>query len=328
MRIGAHVRLRDARLKSAVESELDSVEHLLQAAVESSFPFATDAANHLVNAGGKRFRPLLTLVASHLGSGPNHLVRQAAVVCELTHVATLFHDDVMDEATLRRGIDSANARWGNTVAILTGDFLFSKASQILAGLGPEAVRIQAETFERLCIGQINETRGPQDGQDRIEHHLQVLSDKTGSLIATSLHFGGLFSDVDESATEALTRYGERIGVAFQLADDIVDVVSDDSGKTPGTDLREGVPTLPSMLVAQMARPGDEELIARLSAPIGDDSVVAETLAQLRAHPAIDEARSIARHWAGQARNELADIPASAARDALDTICDFVVERTT
>ncbi len=327
MRIGAHVRLRDARLKSAVESELESVEQLLQSAVQSSFPFATDAANHLVNAGGKRFRPLLTLVASHLGTGPNHAVRQAAVVCELTHVATLFHDDVMDEATLRRGIDSANARWGNTVAILTGDFLFSKASQVLAELGPEAVRIQAETFERLCIGQINETRGPQSGEDQVSHHLQVLSDKTGSLIATSLHFGGLFSDVDSSAIAALARYGERIGVAFQLADDIVDIVSEDSGKTPGTDVREGVPTLPTMLVSAMARPGDEQLRDRLSGPIGDELAVSETLTQLRAHPAIDEARSIARQWAAQARDEIAEIPSSAAKDALDTICDFVVERT-
>lgn len=327
MRIGAQVRLRDARLKAAVESELDIVEQMLQATIKSSFPFATDAASHLVNAGGKRFRPLLTLLASHLGSGPNHRVHQAAVVCELTHVATLFHDDVMDDADVRRGIDSANARWGNTVAILTGDFLFSKASQVLAQLGPDAVRIQAETFERLCIGQINETRGPQPGDDPVEHHLQVLADKTGSLIATSLHFGAMFSDVDAGTSAALIRYGERIGVAFQLADDIVDVVSDDSGKTPGTDLREGVPTLPTMLVASMARAQDESLIDRLAAPIADEADVAQTLSELRVHPALEQARAIARDWAAAAQSELLDLPQSAAKDALITVCDYVVERT-
>lgn len=327
MPLGAQVRLRDARLKAAVESELNAIEQLLQVSVHSSFPFVTDAATHLVNAGGKRFRPLLTVLASHLGSGPNDDVRKAAVVCELTHVATLFHDDVMDAAQLRRGIDSANARWGNTIAILTGDFLFSKASQLLAGLGPDAVRVQAETFERLCIGQINETRGPVDGADPVAHHLQVLADKTGSLIATSLHFGGMFSGVEATAVDALMRYGERIGVAFQLADDIVDVMSDDSGKTPGTDLREGVPTLPTMLVAAMGRAEDRQLIERLASPIADDAEVARTLAQLRVHPAVDEAREIARQWATDAQQELHDLPNSAVKDALTTVCDYVVERT-
>lgn len=327
MRIKGQVRLRDARLRSAIEADLEAVEQLLARAIESDLPFATTAAGHLVHAGGKRFRPLLTLLASHLGDGPTAHVHQAAAVCELTHVATLFHDDVMDEARVRRGIDSANARWGNTVAILTGDFLFAKASQILAGLGPEAVRIQAETFERLCIGQINESQGPGAGEDPIKHHVHVLSDKTGSLIATSLRFGAMFSGVPTEDTTALTAYGENIGVAFQLADDIVDVMSDDSGKTPGTDLREGVPTLPTMLVAAMARPQDEELIQRLTAPIVDEVVVAHTLAELRVHPAIDEARAIARQWAARARDELNGLKPGAAADALSSICDYVVERT-
>ena len=141
----------------------------------------------------------------------------AATVVELTHLATLYHDDVMDEAPIRRGRVSANQRWDNSVAILTGDFLFSRASDILADLGPEAVRIQARTFERLVTGQIRETVGATDGEDAVAHHLMVLADKTGSLIATSAQFGAMFSGCDQPTIDTLTRYGERIGVAFQLA---------------------------------------------------------------------------------------------------------------
>ena len=170
----------------------------------------------------------------------------SAVVVELTHLATLYHDDVMDEADVRRGVASANARWDNSVAVLTGDFLFARASQILADLGPEAVRIQAEAFERLVTGQILETVGPRDGRDPIDHYLDVIAGKTGSLIAVAGRFGALMSGADESVVDILTQYGERVGTAFQLADDVLDIASDshESGKTPGTDLREGIPTLP------------------------------------------------------------------------------------
>ena len=181
----------------------------------------------------------------------------AAVVVELTHLATLYHDDVMDEAAIRRGAVSANARWGNSIAILTGDFLFARASDILADLGPECVRIQARTFERLVHGQIRETVGPDEDGDPIEHHLRVLADKTGSLIGTSARFGAMLAGADEEIAEILTRYGERIGVAFQLSDDLLDVVSEtgQSGKTPGTDLREGVATLPALLLSRTTDPG-------------------------------------------------------------------------
>lgn len=329
MPLGSRFHLRDLQLKLALESDLERVEREISLAIESEFPFATAAASHLVGAGGKRFRPLLTLLAARIGTGVNPNVITAAVVAELTHVATLYHDDVMDEAPLRRGTDSANARWGNTVAILTGDFLFAKVSRALAGLGPEAVRIHAETFERLCIGQINETRGPQDGQDPIAHHVQVLADKTGSLIATSLRYGAMFADVDTATTAALTQYGERIGVAFQLVDDIVDLASDSaaSGKTPGTDLREGVPTLTTLLVASHARAQDTELVATLSGPIADEATVQQVIAELRTHPAIEQARAIASDWATQARSALAGVPAGPAREALASLCDYVVERT-
>jgi heptaprenyl diphosphate synthase len=251
------------------------------------------------------------------------------VVVELTHLATLYHDDVMDEAPLRRGAASANARWDNTVAILTGDFLFARASDLLADLGPEAVRIQARTFERLCTGQIRETVGPQDHEDPIAHHLSVLADKTGSLISTASRFGALMSGSDPGVVETLAVFGERIGVAFQLVDDLVDIGSEhsQSGKTPGTDLREGIATLAVLYARQSTDPADARLIRLTSGPIDDDAEHLEALALLRAHPAMERARDQARRWSDDARAALAPLPAGPARDALELLCDYVVERS-
>ena len=231
-------------LEATIAAGLNETESLLNSRIEGRYLFANETSRHLVAAGGKRFRPLITILGALVGNGINEKVIKAAAVCELTHLATLYHDDVMDEAPLRRGVESANSRWGNSVAILTGDYLFAKMSQILAELGPEAVKLQADTFERLVIGQILETQGP-GNEDPLTHYLQVVADKTGSLIATSLRFGAMFAGCNKTEIETLTEFGEKIGIAFQLADDIIDIASDslDSGKTPGTDLREGIPTL-------------------------------------------------------------------------------------
>jgi heptaprenyl diphosphate synthase len=319
----------DAGLEASMARGLVGVEEMLRETVKSDYPFVTETSRHLVEAGGKRFRPLLVLLASHFGDPSAPGVRTAAVVVELTHLATLYHDDVMDEAPRRRGTTSANARWDNTVAILTGDFLFSKASQLLADLGPEAVRIQAETFERLCTGQIRETVGPVDGEDPVAHHLAVLADKTGSLIATSGRFGAMMSGADALATDVLTRFGERIGIAFQLADDLLDIASDSetSGKTAGTDLREGVRTLPVLLALRGDDPADARLRALLSGPLPHDAEHAEALALLRAHPAMAEAAGEARRWAQEAKAVLEPLPAGAPRAALESLCDQVVSRT-
>src|SRR3954451_7872675 len=254
-----------AALESSIRSGLDAVEAMLRASVKSDYPFVTETSQHLVAAGGKRFRPLIVLLAAQFGDPGAPGVLPAAGVVELTHLATLYHDDVQDEADMRRGADSANALWGNTVAILTGDFLFARASDILADLGPEAVRLQARTFERLVQGQIRETVGPAEHDDPVEHYLRVIADKTGSLIGTSGRFGAMLSGADETAIEVLTRFGERIGVAFQLSDDLLDVTAESaaSGKTPGTDLREGVPTLPVLLLRRRPDPSDAELLAAL-----------------------------------------------------------------
>lgn len=319
----------DPALAESVATGLDEVESRLRESVRSDEPLLTEASRHLIEAGGKRFRPLLVLLASHFGNPRAEGIVPAALVVELTHLATLYHDDVMDEAALRRGAPSANARWDNSVAILTGDYLFARASDIVADLGPECVRLQARTFERLVRGQLRETVGPRQGADPLEHYLSVLADKTASLIATSARFGAMLSAADPDVVSVVTRYGERIGVAFQLADDVIDIASEstESGKTPGTDLREGVPTLPVHYALRSHDPADVHLRRLLSAPVTDDAEHAEVLGVLRAHPAMEQARAEVRRWAGEARATLDPLPDSSAKRALQAVCDGVVDRT-
>jgi len=288
---------------------LAAVDDLLRSVVDHEDPFIAQASLHLSRAGGKRFRPMLTLLASELGAGINDDVVTAATGVELTHLASLYHDDVMDEADLRRGVVSANARYGNSDAILVGDLLFGKASELVAGLGPEAVKIQAQTFVRLCSGQIRDARPTPDGVDPIDYYLGVLADKTGVLIATAARYGAMFSGCSQETITTLGRYGERLGIAFQLADDLLDIssMSGDSGKECGTDLREGVATLPVLLVRQSSDPGDARLKHLLNADLHDDALHAEALVLLRAHPAMGEARQRTNTVARQAQELLAPL---------------------
>jgi heptaprenyl diphosphate synthase len=317
------------RLERRLEDGVAAVENLLASSIESNYDLLTETSHHLVDAGGKRLRPLLTLLAAEFGNPDAPGVIPSAVVSELTHLATLYHDDVMDEAPLRRGVESANARWGNTVAILAGDFLFAKSSALLADLGPEAVRLQALTFERLVVGQIMETIGPRDGEDLHAHYLQVVADKTGSLLSASAQYGALASGASDSVRKILGKFGERIGIAFQIADDVIDITSDSgvSGKTPGTDLREGVPTLVTLHVITSSDPTDAGLRQLLLSPITEEIVVAEVLAQLRVHRAVENARAQLREYADGARNVLADLEDCDAKDALMALCDAVIDRS-
>jgi heptaprenyl diphosphate synthase len=321
--------LPDGELGRSLAEGLTQVESALAGAVGSEHPFVREAAGHLVAAGGKRLRPMLALLAAHLGDPSSPEVVSAAVVCELTHLATLYHDDVMDEAAVRRGAPSANSRWSNSIAILTGDLLFARASNILADLGPEAVRIQAHTFERLVTGQIRETVGPQPGEDAVAHYLDVLADKTGSLLATSARFGAGFAGVDEPLVRALTAFGEEVGVAFQIADDLLDVLSEDgaSGKSPGTDLREGIATLPVLLVLADDDPAEARLRELVSAPVTDDAEHREALALLRASTGLVRATEVLSRYAERARAHLDPVPPGDVRDALSALCDYVVTRS-
>ncbi|PKK12158.1 MAG: geranylgeranyl pyrophosphate synthase [Thermomonospora sp. CIF 1] len=319
----------DAALAADMRERLAAVEELLVQSVTSDDPLLAEASKHLVEAGGKRFRPALVLLASHFGDPAAAGVVPAAVVVELTHLATLYHDDVMDEATVRRGEESANVRWTNTVAILTGDYLFARASDLLADLGPQAVRIQARAFARLVRGQIAETSGPAPDADPLEHYLQVVADKTASLIAVSGHLGALLAGAPQQVVETITSACEKIGVAFQLSDDILDIASEfeQSGKTPGTDLREGIRTLPMLHVLSSTDPADARLRELLCQDLTDEELHAEALALLRAHPAMDRAREDLRRWAEDARAELLTLPDIPARAALTGLCDYVVSRT-
>ncbi len=319
----------DPSLEADLAIGMQGVETLLREHIKGDYPLVEETSRHLVAAGGKRLRPLLTLICSHFGDKTRKEIIPAAVVCELTHLATLYHDDVMDEAPLRRGVESANNRWGNTIAILTGDYLFSKASDLLADLGPEAVRLQARTFERLVIGQIMETQGPQNGEDALAHYLRVVGDKTGSLIATSARFGALLSGAPREITETLTKFGEQIGIAFQLADDVIDIASESnqSGKTPGTDLREGVPTLVTINVMGSGKSEDAELQRLLSAPIHDEEIVAQVLQALRNHDGLSQAREQLSQVAKQARAALGPLPLTPATGALFSLCDAVIDRS-
>jgi heptaprenyl diphosphate synthase len=326
------LRVRDQALEAAVQAGMAAVEEGLLEATKSEVPFITEAAQHLVKAGGKRFRPLLVMLAAQFGDPDAPGIVPSAVVVELTHLATLYHDDVMDEAEVRRGVPSANSRWGNSVAVLTGDFLFARASHILADLGPEAVRVQAEAFERLVTGQILETAGPAEGRSPIDHYLDVLAGKTGSLVAVACRFGALMSGADDQVVDVLTQYGERLGVAFQLADDVLDIASEssDSGKTPGTDLREGIATLPVLRlrerVERLGLAEDIELCELLDSDLTDEARLADAVARLRAHPALEEARADTVRYAQEARAALTPLPECEARTALVHLCDAVVHR--
>ena len=329
---------------SALEAEvLDDLARVEASLMETAHPYNelfTEASRHSIAAGGKRFRALLVLLAAQFGDPKDPRAIQAAVAIELTHLATLFHDDVMDEAEVRRGLPSVNSRWSNSVAILTGDFLFAEASRILADLGPEAVRIQAETFARLVAGQLAETIGPRPGQDPLEHYMHVITEKTGSLIATSGQFGALFSGAPAEVADRIAVACEQIGVAWQLSDDVIDIASDSvqSGKTPGTDLRQGVQTLPVLYALRSAVPpaaraaGQPDADQRLrwlltEADLTEEALLTEALALLRAHPALAEARADVLSWAQGARNDLMALPDVPARAAFLALCDFVEKRT-
>ena len=326
------VEFLDSALEAEVLDDLAQVEDSLAVTAHPDDELLTEASRHLIAAGGKRFRAMLVLLAARFGDPKDSRVIQAATAIELTHLATLFHDDVMDEALVRRGSPSVNSRWGNSVAILTGDFLFAQASQILADLGPQAVRIQAQTFSRLVTGQMAETIGPRPGQDPLDFYMYVITEKTGSLIATSGQFGALFSGAPGQIADRIAVACEQLGVAWQLSDDVIDVASDSaqSGKTPGTELRQGVRTLPVLYALRSAvtSPADARLRWLLDeADLTQPALLEEALRLLRGHQAMEESRADVLHWLLGARNEIMALPDTPARAAFLALCDFVEKRT-
>jgi heptaprenyl diphosphate synthase len=328
----AGVDLGDAAFAATVRDGVARIEQLMDTELNSADDVMTDSLTHLFKAGGKRFRPLFTVLSAQLGPNPDAIeVTTAGAVIELVHLATLYHDDVMDEAEVRRGTPTANVRWSNNVAILAGDYLFATASRLVSRLGPEAVRLIAETFAQLVTGQMRETRGQRDaadGADPIEHYLKVVYEKTACLIAAAGRFGAMFSGADADQVERLSRLGGIVGTAFQISDDIIDIDSDsqESGKLPGTDVREGVHTLP--MVYALREPGPEAARLRelLTGPIEDDEAVAEALTLLRVSPGMAKAKHSLEEYAEQAHRELALLPDVPGRYALQTLIDYTISR--
>lgn len=323
------------RLARTIEAGLDLVESGLAVDLAMADPIADAAGRYLYEAGGKRVRPVLTLLAAQLGEGNIPPVIDVAKALEITHLGSLYHDDVMDEADRRRGVPAAHSVWGNNVAILTGDLLFSRASQLMAAHGERAIRLQADTFERLVMGQLHETIGPGDDDDPIEFYIQVLADKTGSLIAAATQAGAIFSNAPSDVEEPLRDYGEKIGVAFQLLDDVIDLSAnpEDTGKVPGTDLRAGVPTMPSLLLARQTDTESVALAARIEEGVArivegaDPGILDEPLAQLREHEVTGRTIELARQWTQDAIDVLDPLPSGQVRDALVRFAHSLADRS-
>jgi heptaprenyl diphosphate synthase len=328
----------ERRFVDAIETGLEAVEEGLFLETRYADNLADVTSRYLLEAGGKRVRPVLTLLAAQLGEGANANVITAAEAIEMTHLASLYHDDVMDDAQMRRGVPTAQNVWGNSVAILTGDLLFARASKLIAGLGERALVLQANTFERLCLGQLHETIGPREGDDPIEHYLQVLADKTGSLIATAAEVGVIFSQAPEEYIVPVRTFGEKIGVAFQLIDDVIDLSpgGSDTGKTPGTDLRAGIATLPLLYLRREAVDNAESaaLLMRIERELEhafagntDDTDLTTAITELREHEVTARTLAEAHRWAEEAVAALGPLPNGPVKKALTKFADSIVERS-
>ena len=329
----------DRGLASDIDAGLEKVEAALNAEITFADQIADVTGRYLLEAGGKRVRPMLALLTSHLGAGAVPEVITAAAAIEVTHLASLYHDDVMDDADKRRGVPSAQMVWGNSIAILTGDLLFARASQLMARLGERAIRLQADTFERLVLGQLHETLGPQNGEDPIQHYIQVLADKTGSLIAASAQAGIIFGEAPPEFEKPVVEFGEKIGVAFQLIDDVIDLSPqpEETGKVPGTDLRAGVATLPLLRLRERAENDAlaSDLLARLEADVMGSSVggaertaaADSAITALRDHDVTAQTLAEAHRWARDAVASLAPLPSGSVKKALTKFAETIVERS-
>ncbi|MFN2607688.1 MAG: polyprenyl synthetase family protein [Acidimicrobiales bacterium] len=288
-----------------LEADLGRVEEALRRSVAVGDAYLSAAASHLIPAGGKRLRPALALCAGHLGGGPapDDVVMGACAV-ELVHLGSLYHDDVMDEARTRRNVPSVNARFGNLVAILAGDFLLARASEIAASLGTEVAGLLAVTIGRLCEGQVQELSQTFDVDRTEDSYLASIAGKTAALMATACRVGGITAGLSRPAIEALTAYGQCLGMVFQIVDDILDVVSTEEalGKPAGNDLVEGVYTLP--VIKALLADHDEALRRLLGRPVAGAGLE-QARALVRANGAVASAVEVARRYAAEADVELA-----------------------
>lgn len=322
-------------LSISLKRHLKDVENRLMSLAVGMDDLLDIRTAYLARAGGKRLRPALVALTSMLESGADpHAVEAAGTLVELTHLASLYHDDVMDQAPLRRGIPAAHQVFGNSQAILAGDLLFARASAVAVELGIDVVDLHARTFARLCAGQMNETIGPREGEDPVAHHFKVLADKTGSLIAVSARYGAMLCNQPETVQNSLAEYGEKMGVAFQIADDVIDLSPDSrkTGKVAGTDLREGVVTMPVLLLRerrqnnQLDEAGEEILQLLDTADLSDDGILAGVVARLRVHEVVAKTQEMARDLVADAVAQLEVVSAGVVKDALVTFARMMVDR--
>jgi heptaprenyl diphosphate synthase len=317
----------DAVLEAEIRLRLDRVEEALDKAVVADSELLAATAKYLLQAGGKRFRPMLVLLSGYFGDPTDPRLIAGSVAIELTHLATLYHDDVIDEADDRRGVVSANARWDNTVAILTGDYLFARASELSTELGPDICRLLSRTIAILCDGQIREV----DAAGRIEQtedtYIEIIRRKTGALIATSCRLGGTLSDAVQEHVDVLDAFGGSLGLAFQLSDDIMDVTASqmELGKEPGVDIKEGVYTLP-VLHALNEGPHRDELQRLLSHGAPDGPMLDRALEIVRAGGSIERARAAVTREVVRATDLAGQLPDGAARHALTQLARFLAVR--
>lgn len=298
---------------------LDGVEGKLRDATAASDPYLTDIAGHLAKAGGKRVRPAIAMCAASAGGGGGAVgddVIFGSVSVELVHLGSLYHDDVMDGADVRRGVESVNHRWGNLVAILAGDFLLARASEIAAGLGTEVAGLLAATIGRLCEGQVGELKTTFSVDRSEDDYFTSINGKTASLLSTACRIGALTAGLDRDAVEAVTVFGDRFGMAFQVADDILDVVGTEAelGKPAGNDLAEGVYTLPVLRALASPSVGDE-LRSLLGGPV-DEPARDKARALVRSSEGVAQAKQVAWAYAAEAAEAVALLPQSDEREAL------------
>jgi heptaprenyl diphosphate synthase len=318
--------IQDRALEAEVRARLAEVEAGLEKAVRSDSDFVTEAASYLVSAGGKRFRPMLLLLGGYFGDPTDPRLIQGAVAIEIVHLATLYHDDVIDEAVSRRGHTSVNATWGNTVAILTGDFLFARASEISADLGTDVSRLLARTIATLCDGQIREVELTGRATADEDAYMEIIRRKTAALIGTSCRLGGMLSDAAAETVERLDDLGMALGMAFQLSDDIMDVISTEAElrKEPGQDMREGVYTLPVLYALQDEEKGElAELLA--DGPLEDERL-SRALDIVRADGSLGRARDAVTLHVRRARTLAGGLDPGRARDALVQLAEYLAAR--
>ena len=302
-------------------ADLARIEAALVTSVVTPDPYLNEIASHLIVAGGKRLRPILTVVAAQVGGPASAELHersvQGGIACELVQTGSLYHDDVMDEADTRRGVDTVNAKWGNLQAILAGDFLLSRASEIAASLGTEVAGLLARTIGRLCEGQIEELRHTYNSARPEASYLNSISGKTASLYSTAARIGGIVAELPRPTIDALTEYGEAFGMVFQIVDDLLDITATDEqlGKPAGHDMVEGVYTLPVLRTLQAGGVAAVELLALLGKPL-DHVERDKALGIVRSNGGVAASMDAAREWSARAEAACELLPPSAATDVL------------